>query len=204
MTAAAAERARALPEGREIVTPARAVTVSSGGRSVELSLDRGTTYRLLAPEAELAGIIEDLSRSGLAGVVPCEGGLIGNLKVWENIALPLAWQGKSEPAVVERRVRAMFAALGIAGEDFSALCRSLPERLSRLELRLVAFARGMLIEPEIMVYDRLFEGLSQAQMEQARTLDTVFRRQFPFRTSIYLESEPPPLAVRIDAERNLR
>jgi len=124
--------------------------------------------------------------------------------VWENIALPLAWQGKSDHAGIERRVRAIFDAFGIHGEPFSALCRALPERLSRLELRLVAFARAMLIEPEVMVYDRLFEGLSQAQMEQARTLDIVFRRQFPFRTSIYLEPEPPRLTVRVDAERSLR
>jgi len=180
------------------------LTVTAGGRSAQIELDRGKTYRLLAPEAELARIIDQLSHSGLAGIVPCEGGLIGNLKVWENIALPLAWQGKSDPAGIERRVRGMFDAFGIAGDDFSALCRSLPERLSRLELRLVAFARAMLVEPQIMVYDRLFEGLSQIQMEQARTLDIVFRRQFPFRTSIYLEPEPPQLLVHVDAERSLK
>jgi predicted ABC-type transport system involved in lysophospholipase L1 biosynthesis ATPase subunit len=204
MTLAKVECTRASPGGRQLAAPARAVLVASGGATLELELDRGRCYRVLVPETERSAVIEQLSRGGLAAVVPADGGFIGNLKVWENIALPLAWAGKTDHAVIEKRVRAMLDALGVSGERFSAICRALPERLSSLELRFVAFARAMLIEPEIMVYDRLFEGLTQLQMEQAHMLDAVFRRQFPFRTSMYLESEAPPLPVQVDAEYRIK
>jgi predicted ABC-type transport system involved in lysophospholipase L1 biosynthesis ATPase subunit len=186
---------------------ARILTLATGtsAHSISLELDRGRAYRLVADDAVRSDIIDQLARTGSAALVPADGGLIGNLKVWENLALPLAWQAKSSYAEIEARARAILEPFGFAGERFATLCRALPERLSRFEWRIVAFTRAMLIEPEVMIYDRLFEGLTQSQAEQARRLDAVFHLHFPFRTSIYLESDTlPQLLVPVNAEHDLR
>ena len=187
---------------------ARTLAVEAGSaerrRVFSLELDRGRTYRFLASETVRNALIDQLSRTGCAALVPAEGGLIGNLKIWENIALPLAWQGK-EGSVIEARARAILEEFGIAGEGFVQLCRSLPEHLSNFERRIVAFVRVMLIEPEIMVYDRLFEGLTQTQTERARLFDRLFHHRFPFRTSVYLESDAvATLVAPVHAEHDLR
>jgi hypothetical protein len=51
----------------------------------------------------------------------------------------------------------------------------------------------MLVEPEIMVYDSLFEGLTRAEVEQVLAFDRVFHLYFPFRTSIWVDLELPML-----------
>ncbi len=182
----------------------RALLLQAGKEPVSLELDRGRSYRLLVGEAGRLALLEELSGTGLAALVPCEAGLIGNLKVWENLSLPLAWHAKADPAAIEARARTIFGFLGLGDERFASLCRSLPERLSRLECRMVAFTRALLLEPEILVYDRLFEGLNRMQAEQAKRMDEVFRLRFPFRTSLYLESDTAPDLVRVCAELDLR
>ncbi len=144
-----------------------AVALKVDERTVFLPLDRGRTYRLIGGEPGRLALIDQLSDTGVAALVPCEGGLIGNLKVWENLSLPLAWQARSGTGQVEARARTMLALLGVSGEQFTRLCRAFPEQLSRLECRMVAFVRAVLLEPEILVYDRLFEGLTRSQRAQA-------------------------------------
>ena len=51
----------------------------------------------------------------------------------------------------------------------------LPDRLSEFERRLAAFVRAMLAEPEIMVYDGLFDGLTRVEIEKAMGFDRLFR-----------------------------
>lgn len=181
----------------------RVLTLQAGRATASLELGCGHAYRLLAEDEGRHALIEQLSNTGLAALVPCEGGLIGNLKVWENLALPLAWQGKDDPAEIEARARAILDLLGIGGERFTKLCRSLPERLSRLECRIVAFTRALLLDREIMVYDRLFEGLSRSQAAELLRLDKLFHARLPAGTSVYLESHHDfPFPVR--SEHDLR
>ena len=126
-------------------------------------------------------------------IVAARGGLIGNLKVWENLVLPIAYRGEARLDELEARAESLFRELGVLRGRFAELCALLPDRLSEFERRLAAFVRAMLAEPEIMVYEGLFDGLTRAEIEKATDFDRLFRQHFPFRTAIYVDAEDPML-----------
>lgn len=176
------------------------LVISAEGRShrLELALDQGRRYRAIVEQPGLkAQLVRELALAAPVGVVSDEGGFIGNLKVWENLVLPLAYAGGSAfqsagngaLEALESRSEALFRELGVLRARFAEICALLPERLSGFERRLVSFVRAMLMEPGIMVYDGLFDGLSRSESERAAGFDRIFRRHFPSRTALYIEAE---------------
>jgi len=178
---------------------------ATGLQRLEVLLHAGRRYRVVAPRAEQkTQLLRRLRTAAPVAVVAPRGGLIGNLKVWENLLLPVQYHPRHvvpAPASLEARAESFFAALGLARERFFDLCALLPERLTEFERRLVAFVRGLLAEPEIMVYDGLFDGLARPEVQKAVRFDALFRRHFPFRTAVYVDGhdltvpglEPHPL-----------
>jgi hypothetical protein len=165
-----------------------------GGHRIELELDAGQRYRAIVSRPLLkAQLMRKLGDTAPVAVVAARGGLIGNLKVWENLVLPIAYRGEARLDELETRAEKLFRDLGVLRERFAELCALLPERLTEFERRLAAFVRAMLAEPEIMVYDGLFEGLTRAEIEKAAGFDRLFRQHFPFRTAIYVDTEDPML-----------
>jgi predicted ABC-type transport system involved in lysophospholipase L1 biosynthesis ATPase subunit len=163
-----------------------------------LVLNAGRRYRVIAPRPELkAELLRKLRDEAPIAVVAPRGGLIGNLKIWENLVLPSLYgeetrsQGAPTLGSLEARAESLFRTLGVARERFVEICALLPERLSEIERRLAAFVRGMLAEPEIMIYDGLFDGLARAEAGQAARFDPLFRLHFPFRTALYVDSHDP-------------
>lgn len=168
---------------RSIRLPALAV---AGGVAPEFELDRGRHYRVVAsrPEARRA-LINALGDTGLTALVPGDGGLIGNLTVLENILLPGLWQGRESRPVLAAEARAWLARLG-AREGLAA---RLPEELTRFECRLAAYVRGLLANPEVLVFEGLFQGLDRTDSAAAEALAVTYRRHFPFRTAIDVEPD---------------
>jgi predicted ABC-type transport system involved in lysophospholipase L1 biosynthesis ATPase subunit len=198
-----AVRADAAPEPGPCRT--LALQVPGAAQPLVLELDRGRDFYIVAARPVGALLIEQLAATGTAAVVAPGGGLIGNLEVWENLALPLAWRGAPPRAALEASARAVLGELGFAGPRFSALCSAMPESLSPFEAKAVAFARAMLLEPEIMVFDRLFEALGGDERARAARLLPLFQRRFPFRTAVLIEAETDALpAVRSGRAYDLR
>jgi predicted ABC-type transport system involved in lysophospholipase L1 biosynthesis ATPase subunit len=175
---------------------------ATGLQRLELVLNAGRRYRVIAPRPELkAELLRRLRAAAPVAVVAPRGGLIGNLKLWENLVLPRLYREESrhESAAhlgsLESRAEALFQALGVARERFVELCAMLPERLSEFERRLAAFVRGMLAEPEIMVYDGLFDGLTRPEAGRAARFDRLFQLHFPFRTALYVDAHDPMVAA---------
>lgn len=163
----------------------------SAGR-IDIALDHGRNYRLIVPQsARRQAVLAALDASGLAAIVPSSGRLIANLKAWENIVLPLAYRGVTELPELESRATALFEEFGYPGERGRQLASSLPDRLSRYERRLVAFARAVLAEPELLVLDGVAEGLPRADAGHACAFGAAFLRRFPFRTVVHIEAERP-------------
>ncbi len=166
---------------------------------IELELDSGRVYHaIVARGAVRAALIEQLVGTGLAAIVPADGGLIGNLKVWENLVLPAAYHGDSAPryAELEERAASLFAQFGVAGESFEALCTTLPDHLDRFDKRLCAFVRAVLTEPRIMVYDSMFDGLSRDETGKALAFDRVYHGRLglgTLGTSLHLTADLPTL-----------
>jgi len=166
----------------------------SGSRSLDLALNAGNRYRAIVPRPALKiQLLRKLREAAPVAIVAARGGLIGNLKVWENLVLPIAYRGEARLGELEARAEQLFRELGVLRGRFAELCALLPDRLSEFERRLAAFVRAMLAEPEIMVYDGLFDGLTRVEIEKAARFDQLFRLHFPFRTAIYVDAEDPML-----------
>jgi predicted ABC-type transport system involved in lysophospholipase L1 biosynthesis ATPase subunit len=166
----------------------------SGERRFDLALNTGQRYRAIVPRPALkAQLIHRLGEAAPTAIVAARGGLVGNLKVWENLVLPIAYRGEARLEELEARAEALFRELGVLRERFAELCALLPDRLSEFERRLAAFVRAMLAEPQIMIYDGLFDGLPRAEIEKAAGFDRLFKLRFPFRTAIYVDAEDPML-----------
>jgi predicted ABC-type transport system involved in lysophospholipase L1 biosynthesis ATPase subunit len=166
----------------------------SGSRRLELVLNTGQRYRAIVTRPALkAQLVRKLGEAAPIAIVAARGGLVGNLKIWENLVLPIEYRGATRLEELEARAEGLFAELGVLGERFAELCALLPERLSEFERRLTAFVRAMLAEPEIMVYDGLFDGLTRVEIEKAARFDRLFQLHFPFRTALYVDAEDPML-----------
>jgi len=180
-----------IPERVTLDVPDR---VDTRVHRIELELNAGRVYHaIVARGAVREALIEQLVETGLAAIVPADGGLIGNLKVWENLVLPAAYHGDAQNRELEERAARVFAEFGVSGASFEALCTTLPDHLGRFEQRLCAFVRAMLDGPRIMVYDSLFDGLSREETGKVLAFDRSYHTQYPLGTSLHLTADLPKL-----------
>ncbi len=132
-------------------------------RPGELSLF-GRDAADLAPDERLA-----LNRR-LAAVF-AEGGLISNLRVWENLVLPACWASRTGPSPFEAEALELFDDLGLDAD----LAGRLPSRLTCFERKAIAFVRGLLTHPDAMVFDSVLEHLSEEERRRAARFEELFR-----------------------------
>ena len=91
--------------------------------------------------------------------------VLPQLSVEQNVALPLLLRGVSDAS----RVRAMIAAVGLAGREAST-----PRELSGGELQRVAIARALVGEPQLVLAD---EPTGNLDPENARQVLALLRQQ---------------------------
>lgn len=80
--------------------------------------------------------------------------LISNHSVYDNIALPLRNRGGMSEKEVRKKVNIQMEELGLFNVD-----KLFPEALSLGQIKAVALARALIIEPELLIIDELFSGL---------------------------------------------
>jgi phospholipid/cholesterol/gamma-HCH transport system ATP-binding protein len=151
-------------------------------------LRRPETGRILFFGEDLFAHEEDerLALFRRVGVVPADGGLISNLKAWENLLLP-AWYHRGLTAEqAERPVVELFDQLGSGEAGLKRRMGELPGQLSLYERRVVALARAMLMEPDILIYDFTFAGLERDAAQQLMKLTGEYHGRKAGRVSLYL------------------
>ena len=197
--------------GAELAEHSRASSSAGAPRTVELAstadgrtvaltleLDRGHHYRILAEGKLRASLCAQLCAKGLAAVVSPDSGLLGNLRVWENLILPLEWHG-AQREDLWHRVRSILEQLSFSDDEGQRLCQAMPEALPPFEARAAVFTRGLLLAPEIMVFDRLFAGLGRQESQRAATFQDVFQATYPVRTAVSFEEHDSPFAPTLHA-----
>lgn len=162
-----------------------------GEESTQVLLQSGRSYCLIVrSESQRAALLKNLGEQAGVVIVPHNGGLISNLRVWENIILPVQYHDIQLPGKLEDNVMCLLDQCGLSEETVvSALMLKLPDQLSLYEKRLVGFVRAMLMGPELIIYDGLNEGLSRKELVMVNKFDAVFRLYFPFRTSVLVSFE---------------
>ena len=88
------------------------------------------------------------------GMLFQNGALLDSMTVLDNVGLPLREHTSQSRAEIADRVASVLAAVGLDGVE-----RLLPSELSGGMLRRVAFARAIVMEPEIVLCDEPFSGL---------------------------------------------
>lgn len=117
--------------------------------------------RLFGVALDEAGEDARLALYRRVGTVLENGGLISNLKVWENILLPASFHTGMSVLHAEQPVARFFRAFGYTDDSIELLMGRLPDGLSPLEKRLAALARARLMDPDLMIYDFPFSGLAR-------------------------------------------
>lgn len=136
------------------------------------------------------------------GVVLEDGGLITNLKAWENILLPSMYHYGKTAADVEPQVAALFQELYPGEPDLRRIMGRLPDQLSLYERRLVALVRAFLLDPELMLYDFLVAGVDRDSAARLIAATERFHAARPGRVSVYLCGDDAASA-RIEADQTI-
>jgi len=118
------------------------------------------------------------------GLVFAKGGLISNLKVWENLFLPVHYHNLLLPGDPDTAGAAVLERVGYQGGG-----TTLPGLLSHFERKQVLLARAMLMNPEVVIYDSLFLGLNLDERNRLVDIAVAFHRERAGRTSIFLTSD---------------
>ncbi len=122
------------------------------------------------------------------GIVTATGGLIANLKLWENITLPCLYRQGSITPEDEQQAMELLIAFGYTGNLLA-----LPGHLSLFERRMAAFVRAAISRPRLMLYAGCFDNLTTAHcrllLQQARQL----HENIPGLASLYLTTSSTAL-----------
>ncbi|TAL22054.1 MAG: ATP-binding cassette domain-containing protein [Nitrospirae bacterium] len=115
------------------------------------------------------------------GVVLNSGGLISNLKVWENLMLPLAYHASLSYNDIEVKMINILNNLGY-NDDLNIL----PGPLPAYKKKLLGLARAFLTEPDLIIYDSIFDGLSSDIRNRALKVVNTFHEEKKGRVSLFL------------------
>jgi phospholipid/cholesterol/gamma-HCH transport system ATP-binding protein len=119
------------------------------------------------------------------GIVHPGGGLISNLKVFENVTLPLLYHSSGSGREIGERAIAALERLGWKGNLFD-----LPGSLSTFQRRTAGFARVIAMDPEVVVYDRLVDGLYAEERDLFLRTAFAFHKEKAGRVTFFVTSRP--------------
>lgn len=101
-----------------------------------------------------------LSRPGRVGWVAANGGLISNLKIWENVTLPHWYHVRRDPVETEQNVTRWLGALGLEQDAFAEFMAALPYSIEPWQRKLAGLLRALVQMPRVLVVDaELFDDV---------------------------------------------
>lgn len=128
-------------------------------------------------------IIDQLQvRQKIAFILP-SGGLISNLKMWENIMLPLFYHTGEVSETQEKLAEEMLDFFG-----YKENVMVLPAKLSLYEKRMTAFIRAVVQKPEMIIYADCFEGISESHGKKLLTAAQELSNKNRQISSLYISS----------------
>lgn len=188
---------------------AKIITDSDFGKAVLLDLLAGIRRPDRGNVALMGNDIYSLSGADAigvyknVGVVWHGGGIISNLKVWENILLPAMYHTGYAPENAEDAVRDVLRRFNIEGDGLERFLHSLPGKLPMHERLLVGFVRVMFMNPDIMIFDSIFEGINPESADALARTAVEMRRGKPSMTMALVSSDEHSL-LRIKADMVFR
>jgi ABC-type transporter Mla maintaining outer membrane lipid asymmetry ATPase subunit MlaF len=165
-----------------------------GGYALGLERPSGGKGRALVFGTDIASLPEParLAFRRRVGYLPSGDGLLQNLSLRDNVALPLRFGSGASPRDIEGRVNVMLTALCIA-----AVGGRRPAQVNEEERRRAALARAIAFDPALLILEQPFDGLTarvaSELLELARGGETAAGAR---RTIFITGQEIPPVVLR--------
>lgn len=127
------------------------------------------------------------------GLIPSGGGLVSNLKLWENIMLPELYHGGGVSQSAENYALEQLERSGYSGNTMA-----LPAHLSLYEKRTAAFIRAALRGPDTLICSHTLESISATSRARLAEMITSYQHSAGSAV-IYLSDSPvPPAGISFD------
>jgi ABC-type transporter Mla maintaining outer membrane lipid asymmetry ATPase subunit MlaF len=159
-----------------------------------LGLERPRSGRALVFGTVIASLREPerLAFRRRLGYLPAGEGLLQNLSLRDNVALPLRFGSGAAPRDIEGRVNVMMTALRLGGAE-----QLRPAQANEEERRRAALARAIAFDPALLILEQPFDGLtarvSSELLEIARGGESAEGAR---RTILITGQEIPPIILR--------
>ena len=159
-----------------------------------LGLDRPAAGRALVFDTDVAALPEPerLAFRRRVGYLPAGEGLLQNLSLRDNVALPLRFGSGASPKEIDGRVNVMLAAVRLAG-----VSQLRPAQANEEERRRAALARAIAFDPALLVLEQPFDGLTARVASELLELARGGESAEGARRTIFITGqEIPPLLLR--------
>lgn len=122
-----------------------------------LGLERPPTGRVIVYGTVAADLPrrEQLAFRRRVGYLPAGEGLLHNLSLRDNVALPLRFGSPASPRAIDGRVGVMLAAVRVA-----PVADRRPAQVNEEERRRAALARAIAFDPALLLLEQPFDGLT--------------------------------------------
>lgn len=133
------------------------------------------------------------------GYLPAGEGLLQNLSLRDNVALPLRFGSGASPKEIEGRVNVMLAAVRVAAV---ALLR--PAQVNEDERRRAALARAIAFDPALLVLEQPFDGLTGRTASELLELARGGETAAGARRTVFITAQDLPAVIHRRIERVYR
>jgi putative ABC transport system ATP-binding protein len=164
-----------------------------------LGLERPTGGRALVFGTEIGRLPEPerLAFRRRVGYLPAGdgGGLLQNLSLRDNVALPLRFGSDASPREIEGRVSVMLTALRLSGAGGLR-----PAQANDEERRRAALARAIAFDPSLLILEQPFDGLTARVASELLEIARGGESAEGARRTIFITGQeiPPVILRRVD------
>ena len=122
-----------------------------------LGLEAPSSGRVLVFDTDIASLseLERLAFRRRVGYLPAGDGLLQNLTLRDNIALPLRFGSSASPREIDGRVNVIVVAVRLGGA-----AERRPAQANEEECRRAALARAIAFDPGLLVLEQPFDGVT--------------------------------------------
>ena len=159
-----------------------------------MGLDRVPAGRALVFDTDVASLPEPerLAFRRRVGYLPAGEGLLQNLSLRDNVALPLRFGSGASPKDIEGRVNVMLTAVRLANVGGLR-----PAQANEEERRRAALARAIAFDPALLVLEQPFDGLTARVASELLELARGGESAEGARRTVFITGqEIPPLLLR--------
>ena len=142
-----------------------------------LGLKRPVSGKVFLMDQDIAKVTveELLNIRRRIGILFSRGGLISNLRAWENLTLPALYHKIASPQEIKEKGLQILERLGFKKPPLTRL-----SELTVFERLLIGLGRVILINPAIIILHYIFEGLNEKEKE---TISSLFKELKDFEES---------------------